>query len=74
MVTWRWFDVTLAVALGLMVGGLSCRTWVPVEPGPCDWGSGPCGCDPVRGPCVMPCTGCCPGWCRAQDPPPTSPR
>lgn len=27
--------------------------------GPCNWGTGPCGCDPITAPCTMPCSGCC---------------
>lgn len=40
---------------------------------PCAWGSGPCGCTPVHGPCEMPCSGCCPGGCKPAPPPPTQP-
>lgn len=75
---WRWFDVALALALGAIVGLRCALPFNPAEhpcAGPCDWAPGePCGCDPVNGPCTMPCSGCCPGGCKPVDPPPTSPR
>lgn len=34
----------------------------------------PCGCVPERGPCEMPCTGCCSPRCICEEPPPSRDR
>lgn len=72
---WRWFDVALI---------LVSLTWLPIglalarhaervhATGPCDWGDGPCGCDPDHGPCAMPCSGCCDGGCKPAPPLPNA--
>lgn len=85
---WCWFDVLAPTALVVLVAVLAVhgariaqarreaaeREHERGRVGPCDWAPGqPCGCDPVHGPCQMPCAGCCgPEGCAAHTPPPTS--
>jgi hypothetical protein len=76
---WRWFDVLLplcvvALVAVLAVKGAQMRAAHAAQNGPCDWGSGPCGCVPDHGECRMPCVACCDGGCKAQGPPPTGAR